>query len=51
MVAREKLTRAITFRVTEEQYLEIERQAAEAKETPTDWCRDASLERALINDN
>src|SRR5687768_11058484 len=46
-VKREKLTRAITFRVTEEKYLEIERLAAEAEETPTDWCREAALERVV----
>lgn len=40
-----KKTRAITFRVNEEQFAAIERLALIAGSDPTDWSRDAVLEK------
>jgi len=42
------LTRAITFRVTEEAHRKIESVCTVTGETPTDWCRNASLEKLKI---
>ncbi len=41
---RLKMTQVISFRVTEEDWLEIERAAAESGETPNEWCRMTTLE-------
>jgi len=41
---RSKMTRVISFRVTEEDWLEIERAANESGETPNEWCRMTTLE-------
>jgi len=43
-VKRSKMSRIISFRVTEEDWLEIERAAADSGETPNEWCRMTALE-------
>jgi len=45
---RLKMTRIISFRVTEEDWLEIERAAADSGETPNEWCRMTTLETARM---
>ena len=45
---RLKMSRIITFRVTEKDWLEIERAAAESDETPNEWCRTTTLETARM---
>jgi hypothetical protein len=45
---RLKMTRIISFRVTEEDWLEIERAAADSDETPNEWCRMTTLESARM---
>ena len=45
---RPKMSRIITFRVTEKDWLEIERAAADCDETPNEWCRTTSLEAARM---
>ena len=39
-----KMSRVISFRVTEEDWLEIERASADCGEKPHDWCRKIALE-------
>ena len=39
-----KMSRIIGFRVTEEDWLRIEKAAADSRETPNDWCRMTALE-------
>ncbi|MDQ3172339.1 MAG: hypothetical protein M3Q91_01345 [Acidobacteriota bacterium] len=39
-----KMSRIISFRVTEEDWLRIEKAAADSRETPNDWCRMTALE-------
>ena len=41
---RQKMTRVISFRVTEEDWLKIERAAADCGDKPHDWCRTIALE-------
>jgi hypothetical protein len=41
---RSKMTRVISFRVTEEDWLKIERAAADCGEKVPDWCRTIVLE-------
>src|SRR6185369_6161084 len=41
---RPKLTRVISFRVTEEDWLKIERAAADCADKPHEWCRTLALE-------
>ncbi|MCV5003511.1 hypothetical protein OFM39_28040, partial [Escherichia coli] len=43
---RTRKERAISFRVTEEQWQEIAQAAAAKGECPTDWCRDLALAEA-----
>lgn len=38
------MTRVISFRVTEEDWLKIERAAADCGDKPHDWCRTIALE-------
>jgi len=38
------MTRVISFRVTEDDWLEIERAAADCGDKPHDWCRTIALE-------
>jgi hypothetical protein len=45
---RPKMTRVISFRVTEEDWLQIERAAADCGETPNEWCRTTTLETARM---
>ena len=45
---RPKMSRVISFRVTEEDWLEIERAAADSGETPNEWCRMTTLETLRI---
>jgi hypothetical protein len=40
-----KMTRVISFRLTEKEWLDIERAAANSGEKPNDWCRSITLER------
>ena len=42
---RSKLTRVITFRVTEEEWFRIQRAAEQSGITPNEWCRTMALER------
>ena len=42
---RQKLTRVITFRVTEEEWFGIQRAAEECGITPNEWCRTIALKR------
>ena len=42
---RLKLTRVITFRVTEEEWFRIQRAAEQSGITPNEWCRTMALER------
>jgi hypothetical protein len=41
---RSKMTRVISFRLTDEDWFRIERAAADCGEKPTDWCRTIALE-------
>ena len=41
---RPNMTRVISFRVTEEDWLNIERAAADCGDKPHDWCRTIALE-------
>jgi hypothetical protein len=41
---RPKMCRVISFRVSEEDWLKIERAAAGSGETPNEWCRITTLE-------
>ena len=41
---RPKMTRVISFRVTEEDWLKIERAAADCADKPHEWCRTIALE-------
>jgi hypothetical protein len=41
---RQKMTRVISFRVTEEDWLKIERAAADCGDKVPDWCRTIVLE-------
>ena len=41
---RQKMTRVISFRVTEEDWLKIERAAADCGDKVPDWCRTVVLE-------
>src|SRR5688572_19453216 len=41
---RPKMTRVISFRVTEEDWLKIERAAADCGDKVPDWCRTIALE-------
>jgi hypothetical protein len=41
---RQKMTRVISFRVTEEDWLNIKRAAADCGDKPHDWCRTIALE-------
>ncbi|MGI9067632.1 MAG: hypothetical protein ACR2HX_14695 [Pyrinomonadaceae bacterium] len=45
---RLKMTRIISFRLTEEDWSEIERAAADSDETPNEWCRMTTLETARM---
>jgi hypothetical protein len=45
---RIKMTRVVSFRVTEEEWLAIERAAARNGETGSDWCRTIALETIRI---
>ena len=45
---RPKMTRVISFRITEEDWLEIERAAADCGDKPHDWCRTIALETARM---
>jgi hypothetical protein len=45
---RPKMSRIISFRVTEEELLEIERAAAESGHTPNEWCRMTTVETARM---
>jgi len=47
-VDRIKMTRVISFRVTENDWLDIERAAANSGDTANDWCRTIALERVRI---
>ncbi|MGH9898154.1 MAG: hypothetical protein ACRD63_10950 [Pyrinomonadaceae bacterium] len=49
MINKEKLSRTIAFRVTDEQFQEIESRAMEFKDTPTDLCRSLVLENLQKN--
>ncbi|HZI88577.1 MAG TPA: hypothetical protein VFD48_17215 [Pyrinomonadaceae bacterium] len=42
---RPKLTRVITFRVSEEEWFGIQRAAEQSGLTPNEWCRTMALER------
>jgi len=42
---RPKLTRIITFRVTDEEWIRIQAAAAHSGITPNEWCRTTALER------
>jgi hypothetical protein len=41
---RVKMTRVISFRVTENEWFDIERAAAKSSDTANDWCRELVLE-------
>jgi hypothetical protein len=41
---RPKMTRVISFRVTDEDWLRIEKAAADSGESPNEWCRMTTLE-------
>ena len=41
---RQKMTRVISFRVSEEDWLNIEKAAADCGDKPHDWCRTIALE-------
>jgi len=41
---RVKKTRTISFRLTDEQWQQLERQIAPTGETPHDWCRNLTLD-------
>lgn len=41
-----KKTRNITFRVTEEEYAQVERAASAAGDDPNNWSRQAAIDRA-----
>ncbi|MGH9966769.1 MAG: hypothetical protein ACREBG_02890 [Pyrinomonadaceae bacterium] len=41
---RPKMSKVISFRVTEEDWLKIEKAAADSGETPNEWCRMTTLE-------
>ena len=41
---RPKMTRVISFRVTEEDWVKIERAASDYGDKPHDWCRTIALE-------
>ncbi len=43
-----KTVLVISFRATEEDWLDIERAAAESGETPNEWCRMTTLETARM---
>ncbi|MFN2511733.1 MAG: hypothetical protein ABR568_09855 [Pyrinomonadaceae bacterium] len=45
---RPKMTRVISFRVTEQDWLEVQRAAADCGETPIQWCRTTTLETARM---
>ena len=45
---RRKMSRIISFRVTEEDWLEIERAAAESGDVPNKWCRMTTVETARM---
>lgn len=47
---RLKMSRVISFRVTEEDWLEIERTAAESGETPNEWCRMTTFETLRLSE-
>jgi hypothetical protein len=42
---RPKMTRVISFRVTEEDWVKIQRAAEQSGTTPNEWCRRMALER------
>jgi len=44
IMKRPKMSKVISFRVTEEDWLKIERAAADSGETPNEWCRMTTLE-------
>ena len=41
---RPKMTRVISFRVTDEDWIRIERAATDSGDKPNDWCRTIALE-------
>lgn len=41
---RPKMSKVISFRVTEEDWLKIEKAAADSGEAPNEWCRMTTLE-------
>ena len=45
---RIKMTRVVSFRVTEQEWLDIERAAARNGEIGSDWCRTIALETIRI---
>ena len=45
---RIKMTRVISFRVTEKEWLDIERAAANSGDTANDWCRTIALEAVRL---
>jgi hypothetical protein len=45
---RPKMTRVISFRVTEEDWLNIERAATDCGDKPHDWCRTIALETVKL---
>jgi len=45
---RPKMTRVISFRVTEEDWLKLQRAAADSGETPNEWCRTTVLDAARM---
>lgn len=45
---RPKMTRVISFRVTDEDWIKIERAAADCREKPPDWCRIVILQSANL---
>jgi Mobilization protein NikA len=51
LMKRPKLIRVITFRVTDADWLAIQKAAEQAGETPNDWCRTTALERLDLPGN
>jgi hypothetical protein len=48
LMQRPRMTRVISFRITEKEWLDIQRAAASSGENPNDWCRTITLETLRI---
>ena len=47
---RPEKERTISYRITEQEWIEIEKRSAEANESPHQWARSALLEKLRCND-